>query len=100
TRRVCVAVRVSVILACGIADPEGSVTTPDTLPPAACAYNSAPAGVPPQSSRLRSHFIEPPASNLDDPAGDRDRHCLRPIAGAEFFHEVLDMHLDGLFGDA
>ena len=34
-------------------------------------------------------------SQLDDSAAYGDRNRLRAIAGSEFFHDVLDVHLDG-----
>src|SRR5216683_1099618 len=42
----------------------------------------------------RIDFLE-----LDDSAMHGNRDCLCTVAGAEFFHDVLDVDLDGFFGD-
>ena len=42
----------------------------------------------------RIDFLE-----LDDSATHGNRDCLCAVAGAEFFHDVLDVDLDGFFGD-
>src|ERR1700722_7088635 len=36
---------------------------------------------------------------LDNAAANRDRNRLRTVACAQFFHDVLDVNLYGLFGD-
>src|SRR5262245_4383617 len=36
---------------------------------------------------------------LDDAAPEGDGHRLRAVAGSELAHDVLDVHLDRLFGD-
>jgi len=38
-------------------------------------------------------------SQLDDAATHRNGHRLGPVAGAQLFHDVLDVHLDGFLGD-
>ena len=42
----------------------------------------------------RIYFLE-----LDDSAPHANCNCLGAVAGAEFFHDVLDVDLDGFFGD-
>ena len=36
---------------------------------------------------------------LNDSSSHRDGNCLRTIAGPEFFHDVLDVDFDSLFGN-
>ncbi|SRR6266849_6000432 len=49
----------------------------------------------PQGSEFFNTTIVVLASQLDNSAAYGDGNRLRAIAGAEFFHDVLDVNLDG-----
>ena len=44
-------------------------------------------------------WLESDALKADDPAADADRHRVRAIVRAELLHQMLDVHLHGLFRD-
>jgi hypothetical protein len=45
------------------------------------------------------HLLDPSFLQLDDSATYSDRDRLRSVAGAQLFHDVLDMYLYSLFRD-